>query len=38
MNRVNQCGNLRSSYLTAETSLGVAEVSGLRGKERECTS
>jgi tetratricopeptide (TPR) repeat protein len=32
MNRVNQCDTLRSSYLTAETSLGVAEVSGLRGK------
>ena len=38
MNRVSQFDTLRSSYLTAETSLGVAEVSGLRGKERECTS
>jgi hypothetical protein len=38
MNRVNQRGTLCSGYLIAETSLGVAEVSGLRGKERECTS
>jgi hypothetical protein len=38
MNRVNQCGSLRSDYLAAEASLGVTEVIGTRGKERECTS
>jgi hypothetical protein len=38
MNRVNQCVTLRFRLLAAKASLGVIEVSGLRGKERKCTS